>query len=953
MEPLLPIDGAWVCRLDRPTEIGVVVAAGSDGENARIEVDFGPLGRHFLARGEWGCGLQVGHCVQDVPFSGVRETLGSGTVLQVRELATRFQALVQFHSTGQSLWLPFERLRRIMAPALLFRRGGPVAERAAERLSLNLIGHALSKWNEATGALDRLDVDPLPHQISLVHRIISSGHCNWLIADDVGLGKTIEIGLLFAALERRQNIRRILLVVPSGLTRQWKEEMLYKFDRRFLIYGADFRVSDHKEWGIYEKVIVSLDLAKPRNADDDGSNDSTSFGMLLAAGNWDVVVFDEAHRLSRDDRGRSTLRFKLAQALRQKTDALLLLSGTPHQGDQAKFRNLLTLARPDLRRAIDLIEAEPDVVQEIVLRNRKIDVVDTEGKFLFKGVQVKRVEIEHDPQFASLERQLGEYLNRGYRAGDLLGGAEGRAIGFVMTIYRKMASSSVAALFIALKNRATRIDSALTASTIGAVPTPHDGDQDDDDDDHLESRPLETSRMPFFDNEAELLDRLTKQAAEVMRTDKKGDALVEMVRELVKAQNKKVLIFTEYRATQAYLLYRLERLLGKRPETINGSKNVDDKKAAIKAFESDNSVLISTEAGGEGLNLHRNCHVMINYDLPWNPSRISQRIGRLYRYGQKEQVIVFNFVARDTIDNEIMSILFGRLDIIVKDMASVGSEFNELYAAEVMGELLERIDISGLLEEARAGRVERTQERVDAALAQARRAKAMQDDVLSYAGGLDAGNWAALESYSTLDVATFVKRAAGFFGVSIEDGGADERFTMRLPSELKGHFPEFGGRTVIDATTNRAGWNADREVLIDFSTSFLKWLVTSVNAEDFGGGYAPIANGDGAYVDFFSAFLARFQNDQGQVQGERLLVIGRNKVGELNHDPHAVRRLLSRVGVDGRPGASSPEGRRRALDAARDRAELLMADELTRFKHPNDLVTLAVAEITPHSASSP
>src|SRR5262249_23960323 len=226
-----------------------------------------------------------------------------------------------------------ERLKRIMSPALLFRRAGPIADEGAERLSLNLIGHALSKWNEATGALDRLDVDPLPHQISLIHKILNSGQSNWLIADDVGLGKTIEVGLLLDGLERRQNIRRILLVVPSGLTKQWKEEMLLKFDRRFLIFGSDFRVSDFHEWGLFEKVIVSLNLAKPRNADDDGSNDSTTFGMLLAAGNWDVIVFDEAHRLSKDDRNRATLRFKLSQALRQKTDALVLLSGTPHQGD--------------------------------------------------------------------------------------------------------------------------------------------------------------------------------------------------------------------------------------------------------------------------------------------------------------------------------------------------------------------------------------------------------------------------------------------------------------------------------------------------------------------------------------------------------------------------------------------------------------------------------------------
>ncbi|MFC0009119.1 DEAD/DEAH box helicase [Devosia nitrariae] len=296
--------------------------------------NFGPeIGEAFVAEEEWSCGLRPGFIVQDVPLSATRRTLGIGTVVALRSIGHSDLAAVQFHSSGQTRWIPFERLARIMDPALQYLRGEQRFGDSGERTALNLMAHALRTWNEATGALDRLDVDPLPHQITLVHRIMGSGETNWLIADDVGLGKTIEVGLLLAALERQRSIRRILVIVPSGLTRQWKAEMQSKFNRHFRILGRDFEVEGPKEWGLYDNVIASLDLVKPRNSDDDGTDFGTRFGSLLAAGAWDIVIFDEAHRLSRDEDGRQTLRFRLAHALRERCDTFFLLTGTPHQGD--------------------------------------------------------------------------------------------------------------------------------------------------------------------------------------------------------------------------------------------------------------------------------------------------------------------------------------------------------------------------------------------------------------------------------------------------------------------------------------------------------------------------------------------------------------------------------------------------------------------------------------------
>jgi superfamily II DNA or RNA helicase len=881
MNELIPIENAWVCRNSNQAEIGFVRRIFVTDDVPSIEVDFGSKGLARLKFGEWGCGLRAGFTIQDVPLSGVRETFGTGTVMKTRELATRHQALVQFHATGQTLWLPFERLRRIMDPALRFRRSEPATKDSTERLALNVIAHLLKSWNEATGALDRLDVDPLPHQIGLVHRILNSGQTNWLIADDVGLGKTIEIGLLLAALERRQNIRRILVVVPSGLTRQWKEEMLIKFDRRFLIYGIDFRVSDPREWGLYERVIVSLDLAKPRNVQDDGRDVDSSFGMFMAAGAWDIIIFDEAHRLSRDEQGRSTLRFRLAQGLRERTDALVLLTGTPHQGDQGKFRNLLTLVRPDLAALIKNIDQSPDIVREIILRNRKIDAVDIDGNFLFHGLLVRRVEVETDEDFATLEARLRQYLSRGYRAGDSIGGKEGRAVGFVMTIYRKLASSSVAALWIALRRRLDRL--SLQPSAPDENQEAFDEDDQPETDDNLGQHGSPERRQPFFEGEELMLRDLIARGEACMRTDKKGVALVEIVRDVVQAQGEKLLIFTEFRSTQAYLLHQVEKLLGTRPAIIHGGMSVDEKRTAVQSFEGDIPVLISTEAGGEGLNLHRQCHILVNFDLPWNPARLTQRMGRLYRYGQNERVVVINFHARDTIDNEIVSTVIDRIDTIVREMKSVGPEFDELYAVEVMGELLERVDISELLEEARSGHVERTKERIDAALAEATKAKRLQDEILNQIDRPDISGTQLLGNYTTANVATFVQRASVRFDIEVEASSDVETFTLRLPPNLRGTFREFGNRTVIAATTRRRGWNPAGEVaLIDFSGSFLKYLVNAVTAADFEGSYATFAEETG-FPRFFAVFLARFQDDQGHHQGENLIVV-RQKEGSIEVD---------------------------------------------------------------------
>jgi superfamily II DNA or RNA helicase len=939
LEKLTPIVNCWI-KHRHSGNLGRVVESLANG---KIKVEFKPgVPEGIVGPDDWSCGILPGFIVQDTPISASRQTLGVGTAIAVRTIATMEQVSVQFHATGEVRWIPFERLARIMDPKLQFIRGEQRFSDSGERTSLNLMAHALRTWNETTGALDRLDVDPLPHQITLVHRILSSGNTNWLVADDVGLGKTIEVGLLLGALERRQNLRRILIVVPSGLTRQWKEEMFTKFNRQFRIYGRDFEIENSEEWGLYEKVIVSLDLAKPRSTDDQGDDMSTRFGVILNSGKWDIIIFDEAHRLSRDEAGRTTQRFRLARALRERCDSVILLTGTPHQGDVGKFQNLLKLARPDLDEYIDDIDREPRIVTDIVLRNRKIDAVDAEGNFIFHGLLVRRAEIANTPEATELQRRLTNYLRRGYRAGDKMGGNSGRAIGFVMTIYRKLASSSVWALFVALTKRKQRLLAEVPSGPAEFDLSAENQSEIGEYEDNLADAETGAAEL-FFEDELQDIESVLSQAKICIPDDRKFLELQKIIEELVVLKKKKILIFSEYRATQYYLARRIKSEVKLDSTLIHGGMTVDEKQAAISAFEQDSAILISTEAGGEGLNLHRNCHVMVNYDLPWNPARLQQRIGRLYRYGQLEKVIVVNLMALDTIDNVVLSTVLERLEFVVRQMGPVSSEYDERHQSEVLGDLLDRLDINELLEEARTGGVERTTERVDSAIERARESKRLQDELLTSISTLEGDSWRRLGAFTTSDLANFIKRAASLCEMEVVSLDDPERFDIRLPDKFRGKFSEFGNRTFVEVRTSRTeSTRRSNRTLLDFSSSFVRYLVDVVTRPEFGGGYGVVSVGDS--LELLAAMLIHYQNEQGDPRGVDLLVGARDKDGAIAIDNSRLRPLFGDYQKTDAPKNIEPSLRKGVVESIFDRIEVEVSVASDASRHPNGLFPIGIVE---------
>ncbi|HEJ3886220.1 TPA: DEAD/DEAH box helicase, partial [Pseudomonas aeruginosa] len=453
-------------------------------------------------------------------------------------------------------------------------------------MRLRMLAHAIKVWNENTGALSHLEIEPLPHQIHLVHHIIASGNYNWLIADDVGLGKTIETGMLLHALRQRDLIKRILLVTPAGLTKQWQEELYHKFKiEDFEIYGEDFFINEPRQWKMHDCVIGSMDRLKQ-----EGHLES-----LLQAEPWDLVIFDEGHRLSRRQYGQkldSSERYDLAKSLRSQTEHMLLLSATPHQGMQDKFVALLELLRPERRTDLMALNIKPEILHDMVFRNHKADVTDAEGNFIFQGKITSALQVPSSKESIEFDKTLQDYLRKGYDAGEALG-RTGNAIGFVMTVYRKLAASSAAAIHRALCNRLQRLldDEANGLSDEEPRDQRYLGEWEEQ---------FTSDAREFFAGEVQLLKDLIAEAAALKANDLKLKLFIEDIIGKIHAANadEKVLIFTEYRTTQNYLREALADHYGSdQVELINGSMQHAERREAIKRFEEQGGFLISTEAG--------------------------------------------------------------------------------------------------------------------------------------------------------------------------------------------------------------------------------------------------------------------------------------------------------------------------------------------------------------------
>lgn len=538
----------------------------------------------------------------------------------------------------------------------------------SEELRLRL--RAAELWlANAHGQLGNARTDLLPHQVCLVHEVVERSPRRLMIAEEVGMGKTIETGMIVHALKERRELERCLVICPAGQIRQWQEELEDKLRVRFEIYRHDI---DGKRAFSFPMVIASLDTAKLDKPSKQLGGKSHR-EILLEAPDWDLVVFDEAHRLTAKDYGtktEKTLNFRLAEQLCERTRDFLFLTGTPHDGNDSKFRNLLKALDPEV---VFSAEEPGRFFGSLILKNRKSEAINGEGQKLFKKVSVEKVAChacgDGEKQF---HEALNVYLREGYGVADSdPDNPRSRAIGFVMTTFQKLATSSTAAVRKSLTKRLRLLEGDDPEDTHRDAADEDERFEGENDERELERLQSEELRDAFAEMEVGMLRELVETA---VPRESKWLELTRLIHEVsTTSPDEKFLIFTEYRGTVAFLKENLEARSGEGSTmSIMGGMTADERKETIGRFKSDPSCrfLVSTEAGGEGINLQF-CNIVVNYDLPWNPFRLVQRIGRVHRIGQSRNMKVFNLQLRNDLDERLAGCHEERVDTAVERLSNV------------------------------------------------------------------------------------------------------------------------------------------------------------------------------------------------------------------------------------------------------------------------------------------
>jgi superfamily II DNA or RNA helicase len=539
-------------------------------------------------------------------------------------------------------------------------------------------------------------VDPLPHQLEAVYGyFMKLPRIRFLLADDPGAGKTIMAGLLLKELKARGLVRRVLIVCPANLTFQWQRELTDKFRERFDVIRGDVLRANYGQnpWQERDQVITSVSWVSVV----EDARES------LLRSRWDLIIVDEAHKMSARSEDHKTYAYRLGENLSKMTDHFLLMTATPHKGDPDHFRRFLALLDPDVYGSIEsLQQAMREHEAPFYLRRTKEalvtfpDPVTGEVRKLFTKRDVQTAAFDFDGEELEFYDALTRYVEDQSMAAAGDGSARGRAVGFTMAMLQRRMASSIYAVRRSLERMRARREKILADPEAyrqeqieRRIPEDFDDLTEEEQQQivsQLESEVL-SADPAVLREEIGRLTKLIDQAKSLEARDVQTK-LVKL-RSVLKQEgiftnpNMRLLIFTEHKDTLDYLAGdgKDERPLGKLREwgltltQIHGSMKIGDRDTpgsriyAEREFKESAQVLVATEAAGEGINLQF-CWFMINFDIPWNPVRLEQRVGRIHRYGQEKDCIIFNFVAQNTREGRVLQTLIERLIEIRDDLGS-------------------------------------------------------------------------------------------------------------------------------------------------------------------------------------------------------------------------------------------------------------------------------------------
>ncbi|PYP82688.1 MAG: helicase [Blastocatellia bacterium AA13] len=756
-------------------------------------------------------------------------------------------------------------------------------EGSPERLrKLRLVTESYSlPLMESAAALTAAKVDLLPHQVVLTHRIATASPRRFLVADEVGLGKTIETALILRELASRGELRRALMVVPAGLVNNWHRELNEVFNLNFEVFGSEGDVTDRRSnaFAKHDRLIASIDTLKR----------PARIKRLLEAPAWDLVVFDEAHHLTAHLSGskvRKTENYKLAEALKGHSRDLLLLSATPHQGEHFRFWMLIQLLNPALfKNAKDMVENRHRL-NSVIYRRTKADACRADGSSLFARRWVHTESFVMSADERQFYSRLRDYLEDGFALAKNQG-SKGQALGFVMAIFQKIAASSFAAVRRTLRRR------LLMLTIHEAIMRERELDVEGRLALNEEAKDIVREEYGLGDDaigrgqvdrvmadlKVKVLKRLDESELELIAdphtteavTDKAEDfaaSVVSMalpeersrirllltcfptqretkVEKLLGAlgalwrqnQNEKVVIFATYLGTVELLGREIEATYPGQGVVVLRGGDHGAKLASEKKFKQADGprVLVCTAAGREGINLQF-ARVLFNFDLPWNPMDVEQRIGRIHRYGQNHTAQVYNLVLSDTIEGRIFLLLDDKLKEIGKALGKVDESGNvtEDLRSQILGQLSERISYDKLYQQALSDpELRRTRIEVEAALANASEARKVVFELFQDLDGF------SLEDYKPFaDVAAGMERLVNFVRDAVDQG-------QRLRQLDEHTFAlETDSATIARFTTDRDAAQAQEGVeLLGVDHPLVQRLLhkwQSVSPEDLG---AAVQNG--------------------------------------------------------------------------------------------------------------